>query len=118
MSHRTPPGSWDGPWYRVSTEHFEAAFLPDADEDLECVDNVEVFVDLKDGSRWSVTMITLAQVGAIMARWAHTGENLGGRFFRCPDALIVRDAGISNMVGVLVTLAENGELAQLHHLKD
>ncbi|MFF9512214.1 hypothetical protein ACF1BU_36640 [Streptomyces sp. NPDC014724] len=67
MSHSTPPGSWDGSWYRVHTAHFEAAFLPNADEDLESVDNVDVFVDLKDGSRWSATMITLAQVEVIMS---------------------------------------------------
>ncbi|WP_405411998.1 hypothetical protein [Streptomyces decoyicus] len=113
MSHSTPPGSWDGPWYRVPTEHFEAAFLPNADEDLESVANVDVFVDLKDGSRRRATMITLAQVEVTMARWAESGEALGGRYFWCSDGLIVRDAGISNMTGVLLGLAENGELTQV-----
>jgi hypothetical protein len=41
MSHSTTPGSWDGPWHRVHTEQFEAAFLPSAGEDLESVDNDE-----------------------------------------------------------------------------
>lgn len=68
MSHSTPPGSRDGSWYRVRTEPFKAAFLPNADEDLESVDDVDVFVDLKDGSRWSATVITLAEVEVIMAR--------------------------------------------------
>ncbi|WP_344076453.1 hypothetical protein [Streptomyces crystallinus] len=81
MSPRTPPGSWDGPWYRVSTQHFEAAFLPDADEDRESVDNVEVFVDLRDGSRWSATMITLAQVGAISVG-PPTRDHRGGGVLR------------------------------------
>jgi hypothetical protein len=86
---------------------------------LEAVDNVDVFVDLKDGSRWSATMIALAQVEDIMARWAESGEALGGRYFWCSDGLIVRDAGISNMTEVLVGLAENGELTQvLRHLDD
>ncbi|MEU4351859.1 hypothetical protein [Streptomyces sp. NPDC023838] len=59
------------------------------------------------------------QIEAIMARWAHTGEGLEGRCFWCPDEHIVRDAGISNMIGVLAGLAENGELAQaLHRLED
>jgi hypothetical protein len=43
---------------------------------LEAVDNVDVFVDLKDGSRWSATMIALAQVEDIMARWAESGKPL------------------------------------------
>ncbi|MET8805913.1 hypothetical protein [Streptomyces sp. NPDC004546] len=42
MSHSTTLGSWDGPWYRVHTEQFEAASLPSAGEDLESVDNVDV----------------------------------------------------------------------------
>ncbi|MFD3417403.1 hypothetical protein [Streptomyces decoyicus] len=113
MSHSTPPGSWDGSWYRVHTEHFEAAFLPNADEDLESVDNVDVFVDLKDGSRWSATMITPAQVEVIMARWAESGEAMGGRYFWCSDGLIVRDAGISSMTEVLVGLVENDEFTQV-----
>jgi hypothetical protein len=119
VSHSTQPGIWDGPWYRVHAEHFEAAFLPNTDEGLEAVDNVDVFVDLKDGSSWSATMITVAQVEVIMAGWVESGEALGGRYFWCSDGLIVRDAGISNMTEVLVGLAENGELTQvLHRLDD
>lgn len=44
MSHSTPSGSWDEPYYRVHTEHFEAAFLPDADEDLDAVTDIDVEV--------------------------------------------------------------------------
>jgi hypothetical protein len=32
--------------------------------------SVDVFVDLKDGSRWSATIITLAQVEILLKRWA------------------------------------------------
>lgn len=90
MSHSTQPGRWDGHWYRVRTEHFEAAFLPNAGEDLEAVNNVDVFADLKDGSRWSATITTLGQVEAVMARWVESGEAQRGRYFWCSDGLIVR----------------------------
>ncbi|MBZ2407336.1 hypothetical protein ACWHAO_11250 [Streptomyces albidoflavus] len=113
MSHRTTPGGWDGPWYRVRTEHFEAAFLPDAGEDLESVDDVDVLVNLKDGSRWSATIITLAQVEAHMKRWATSGEALAGRYFWYSDGLIVRDPGISSMTGVLTGLVQNGEFTEI-----
>ncbi|MFF4934882.1 hypothetical protein ACFY2H_39405 [Streptomyces griseofuscus] len=119
MSDRTPSGRWDGPWYRVHTEQFEAAFLPNAGEDLESVDNVDVFVDLNDGSRWSATIITVAQVEILMKRWAASGEALSGRYFWCSDGLIVRDAGIGNMTEVLTGLIENGEFTQiLQRLED
>lgn len=111
-------GRWDGPWYRVHTEHFEAAFLPNAGEDLESVDNVDVFVDLNDGSRWSATMITPGQVEVIMARWADNGEALGGRYFWCSDGLIVRDPGISSMTRVLTGLIETDEFTQILHRLD
>lgn len=119
MSDRTPSGSWDGPWYRVYTDQFEAAFLPNAGEDLESVDNIDVFVDLKDDSRWSATIITLAQVEILMKRWAASGEALGGRYFWCSDGLIVRDAGSSNMTQILTGLIETGEFRQiLQRLED
>ncbi|MEV5513922.1 hypothetical protein AB0L50_13475 [Streptomyces flaveolus] len=113
MSDSTPSGSWDGPWYRVRTEQFEAAFLPDAGEELETVDDIDVEVRLPDGSRWSATICTVAQVEVLMKRWAKSGEALGGRYFWCSDGLIVRDAGISNMIRVLAGLIETGEFTQI-----
>lgn len=77
------------------------------------MDNIDVFVNLKDGTRWSATVITLAQVETIMGRWAATGEALGGSYFWCSDGIIVRDAGISNMTKVLVGLIESGEFTQI-----
>jgi hypothetical protein len=118
MSHRTQPGPWDGPWYRVRTEHLEAAYLPNAGEDLEAVNNVDVFVDLNDGTHWSATIITLGQVRAVMARWAESGEALGGRYFWCSDGLIVRDPGIGNMARVINGLMETGEFTQILHRLD
>jgi hypothetical protein len=113
VNDNTEPGGWDGPWYRVRTERFEAAFLPGGGEDLELVENVDVEVQLNDGSRWSATIITLAQVEVLMKRWAASGEALGGRYFWCSDGLIVRDAGISNMTQVLAGLVEIGEHTEI-----
>ncbi|MFD9099010.1 hypothetical protein [Streptomyces collinus] len=113
MSQSGHQGAWDGPFYRVHTEHFEAAFVPNAGEDLESVDNVDAFIDLTDGSRWSATIITLAQVELVMKRWAASGEALGGRYFWVSHGLIVRDAGITSMTQVLVGLVENDEFAQV-----
>ncbi|WP_405945202.1 MULTISPECIES: hypothetical protein [unclassified Streptomyces] len=62
MSQYRQSGPWDGPVYRVRTDHFEDSFVLHAGEDLESVDNVDVFVDLPDGSRWRATIMTAAQV--------------------------------------------------------
>lgn len=104
---------WDGPWYRVRTDRFEASFLPDADEPLDSVCNVDVEVRLTaDGSRWSATVFTLAEVERIMARWSRTGEALGGRYFWCSDGLIIREPGIDSMTQALVGLLDDGDFTQ------
>ncbi|GGY61615.1 hypothetical protein GCM10010326_65560 [Streptomyces xanthochromogenes] len=97
---------WDGSWYRVSTDAFEASFLPSPDEELDSVCNVEVLVKLKDGSRWSATVFTLAEVERPMKTWAGSGEALEGRYFWASDGLIVRDPGIDSMADVIAGLIE------------
>lgn len=105
---------WDEPWYRVRTDRFEASFLPSAGEDLGAVCNVDIEVRLTaDGSRWSATMFTLAEVARLMKRWSQTGEELGGRQFWCSDGLIVRDPGIESMTQVLVGLLDAGDFTQV-----
>jgi hypothetical protein len=105
---------WDGPWYRVRTDSFEVSYLPDASEDLDSMANVDAEVRLADGSRWSATIVTVAQVEHLMTqRWSVSGESLGGRYFWCPDGLIVRDPGIDSMTHVLAGLLESGEFAQI-----
>ncbi|MFD5651351.1 hypothetical protein [Streptomyces sp. NPDC127039] len=105
---------WDGPWYRVRTDWFEASFLPNPGEPLDSICNVDVEVRLiVDGSRWGTTVFTLAEVERIMARWSRTGEALGGRYFWCSDGLIVRDPGIDSMTQVLVGLLDDGDFTQV-----
>lgn len=104
---------WDGPWYRVRTEAFEVSFLPNDGQDVEAVCNIDVFVDLSDGSRWSATVFTLTEVERLLNLWATTGEALGGRYFWCSDGLIVREPGVSAMVAVLAGLLESGDFRQV-----
>ncbi|MFI2644183.1 hypothetical protein [Streptomyces sp. NPDC018610] len=108
---------WDGPHYRVLAEGFEALFLPG--EVLDEVCNVDVEVHLPDGSRWSATIFTLAEVDRLMRRWEETGEAAGGRCFWCSDGLIVRDPGLQGMVGVIAKLLASGEFdGAFHRLSD
>lgn len=104
---------WDKPWYRVRTGRFEASFLPNPDEDLDAVCDIDVVVVLADGSRWTATMFTLEAVDRLMEKWARSGEALGGRFFWCSDGLIVREPGIDNMVQVIGGLLDIEEFGDV-----
>ncbi|MEU4000846.1 hypothetical protein AB0E76_34325 [Streptomyces fungicidicus] len=104
---------WDEPWYRVRMEGFEASFLPSGGEDLDEVCNVDVFVTLEDGSRWTATVFTVAEVERLMKLWAGTDEALGGRYFWVSGGLIVRDPGIDSMTDVIAGLVDNGEFSEI-----
>ncbi|MFH8872385.1 hypothetical protein ACIBCC_11970 [Streptomyces griseus] len=117
MSHSTSSEpierGWDEPWYRVRTEEFQASFLPGDGEDLGEVCNVDVSVTLKDGSRWTATVFTVAEVERLMRLWEGTDEALGGRYFWVSDGLIVRDPGIDSMADVIAGLIENDEFTDV-----
>ncbi|GAB2331269.1 hypothetical protein [Streptomyces variabilis] len=104
---------WDEPWYRVRMEDFEASFLPNDGEDLDKVCNIDVCVTLEDGSRWTATVFTVAEVERLMKLWAGPDEALGGRYFWVSDGLIVRDPGIDSMTDVIAGLIENGEFSEI-----
>ncbi|AGI89315.1 hypothetical protein KQH42_06565 [Streptomyces sp. CHA1] len=106
---------WDGPYFRVLAEGFEALFLPSPDEVLDEVCNVDVEVHLPGGSRWSATIFTLAEVDRLMREWEGTVEAAGGRSFWCSDGLIVRDPGIQGMVDVIAELLASGEFDGAFH---
>jgi hypothetical protein len=105
---------WDGPWYRIRTNSCEVSFLPGEGEDLDAVDNVDAYVRLPDGSKWSATIVTLAQVSLLMTqRWPASGESGEGACFWCPDGLLVRDPGVESMTRVIAGLLESGELTRI-----
>jgi hypothetical protein len=104
---------WDGPWYRIRTPSFEASFLVGTAGDPDQEENVDVDVRLADGSRWSATMFTVAEVKGLMARWAETGECGGGSYFWCADGLIVGEKGVRAMTRVLLALQDSGEITDV-----
>ncbi|SNT60500.1 hypothetical protein SAMN05216276_10784 [Streptosporangium subroseum] len=109
---------WDGPWYRVRTDAFEVSFALDDEKDIDLICNIDVFVRLRDGSSWSATIFTLAEVGRLMDRWSETGEAQDGRYFWCSDGLIVREPGLRAMTEVIVGLVESEEFSQVFQRTD
>jgi hypothetical protein len=72
------------------------------------VENVDAVLTLEDGSRWSATVLSLAEITALMERWRESGEYLSGRYFTCPDLVIVREAGVSNIAEVFSEILRTG----------
>lgn len=70
--------------------------------------NVDAVLTLADGSRWSATVLSLAEIAALMERWRETGEHLSGRYFVCPDLVIVREPGASNIAEVFSEIMRTG----------
>jgi hypothetical protein len=101
---------WDGPTYRVRTSVFDVTFMVGGGERPETVENVDAEVRLPDGSRWSATIFTLAEVERLMSEWARTGEYGGGSYFWCFDGLVVRDPGVGNMTSALADLHQGENL--------
>ncbi|MEU0797818.1 hypothetical protein ABZ342_47795 [Amycolatopsis sp. NPDC005961] len=72
------------------------------------VENVDAEVRLPDGSRWSATIFTPAEVERLMSKWAETGQYGGGGYFWCSDGLIVGESGLDHMVIALAGLYQSG----------
>lgn len=86
-----------------------AIFFMGVEEDPSGVDNVDIEVQIGDGSRWGATLIALEEVGRLMARWSQSGENLGGRFCQGDDLVITSQGGIGFLTELLDALVESGE---------
>ncbi|CAM4299986.1 hypothetical protein KIPE111705_46915 [Kibdelosporangium persicum] len=80
------------------------------DDDPATVANADVWITLPDGTKWSATFLTYAEVGRIMQRWRDTGECLDGRYFRVgPDLVIIGSPGVQEMLAVATELVATGE---------
>jgi len=101
---------WDGSFYRIRTSVLDVTFMIGGGERPEAVENVDAEVRLPDGSRWSATIFTLAEVERLMSNWARTGEYGGGSHFWCFDGIVVRHPGVDNMTAALADLHQSGNL--------
>ncbi|MGN9787366.1 hypothetical protein ACTMTF_38505 [Nonomuraea sp. ZG12] len=94
-----------------------ALFMIALGQKPEEASNLDLILTLEDGSQWSATVLTLAAVNDIWKRWEISGEGFGGRYFNCPDLLLVREAGIDSICevleGILATEGPEGNLVRL-----
>ncbi|TDC50152.1 hypothetical protein E1258_26650 [Micromonospora sp. KC207] len=103
----------NSPLTKVQLNGAEAAFMLGAADDADTVENVDVEVTLDDGSRWSATFLTLAEIRRLMERWEATGECFSGAYFQCADLVIVGQGGIAAAADLLRQLVDSGRIREV-----
>jgi|GEM_PF-1586903 len=99
------------PYTTVTEPTFVARFLIDPGTDtVHTVASVDAFVDLPDGSTWSLTIVTVDEVGRLLARWRKTGEVANGSYFWAVDQLIVPEPGVPAMTAAIRELVRSGDI--------
>lgn len=79
----------------------------------ESVANVDVFVDLPDGSPWAMTIFTVDEVSRLLARGNETGEVANGSYFWAIGQLILPEPGVSAMTRAIRELVRSGDIADV-----
>jgi hypothetical protein len=102
------------PYTAIFEPSFVARFLLDPGADAAAtVANVDVFVDLPDGSVWALTIFTIDEVGRLLASWKETGEAANGSYFGVVDQLIVPEPGVAAMTAAIRELVRSGDIARV-----
>lgn len=102
------------PYVTIAEPTFVARFLLDPQRDTtESVANVDVFVDLLDGSSWALTVFAADEACRLLARWEETGEAARGCDVLAVDQLIVAEPGVRAMVTVIRELVRTGEITRV-----
>ncbi|MBB5874590.1 hypothetical protein F4553_008024 [Allocatelliglobosispora scoriae] len=79
----------------------------------ESVANVDVFVDLTDGSSWALTIFSVDEVRRLLDKWRESGECANGSYFWAVDQVIVPEAGVAGMVAAIRELVRSGEITSV-----
>src|SRR5262245_55152049 len=75
----------------------------------EASENADGWVTLPDGTKWSATFLSHAELGRIMGRWRVTGECLNGGYFTCPDLVLIRSPGVQAMFAAVRDMVAKGD---------
>lgn len=71
------------------SDEFEIEFIGDID-DLES-DNIDVYVTLSDGQKYTATFFTLSNIKRILDRYRKSGECAYGKYFWASDMIIIEN---------------------------
>ncbi|MEV7006269.1 hypothetical protein [Streptosporangium sp. NPDC051022] len=89
-------------------------------DDLELVDDVDVFVTLRDGTSWLGVFISLAKLASSMKVRAESGELRGGLYHWESGLVIMRQAGVSAILEAIRDMVAEGDVEEhlIKQLKD
>lgn len=105
------------PYFTVEETTFVARFLLDPNTDAPAaVANVDVVVDLPDGSSWSLTIFTVEEVRRLLAVWSEAGDVAHGSYFWASDQVIVPQPGITVMTAAIRELVRSGDIVRVGSL--
>jgi hypothetical protein len=71
---------------------------------------VDVKVTLDDGSAWVATLCAYDHVATLRARWAKSGESLGGRYLWASNLVLVDQTSRNAVQTIVEDLLRTGEL--------
>lgn len=100
-------------FYRIPGDGLTIELLLQEDERPEEVCNTDGWVIVHGDGRWAFTLLTLAELNRLMARWKETGETT---YFACRDLVLLRDPGADAVKEAIQDLVR-GDGHQLHLIK-
>jgi hypothetical protein len=100
----------DGPFLVVECERFVARFPAGLGNDLELLEDQDIYVTVVGGPTYYATLMTPAAIEAVLRRWALTGEAAGGRYFYTSDLVVTPRPGITAMIEAIDGLVREGEI--------
>ncbi|WP_433040890.1 hypothetical protein [Dactylosporangium sp. CS-033363] len=100
----------DRHWLVVEHERFVARFLHPGSDDLEQIQDQDIYVTVTGGPTYYVSLMTLGAIDAVLRRWAATRENAGGGYFWSTDLVIIPRPGITAMIEAIAGLIHDDEL--------
>lgn len=73
-------------------------------------ENADIHIHLDDGSHYTGTLYTIANILHLMDKFARTGECAGGKYMFDPTMLIVRDLRPETIQAVVEELIHTGKV--------
>ena len=101
----------DGPFLIIERAGFVARFPAGLDDDLEELQDQDMYVTVAGGPTYYATVMTLDAIHAVLRRWEQTGEAAGGRYFYTTDLVITPRPGITAMIEAIDGLVRDEEIA-------
>lgn len=95
-------------FYRVPGNGWTIELLLEEGESPENVENTDGWVTVHGEGQWAFTLLTVAELNRLMARWQQTGEYHGGAYFTCPDLVLLRRPGVESLTLAIQDLVSSG----------